>query len=206
MAAKLPISKNQPQNKAFAPAGFSPILPITGAVPVAPSATQMNFRSFPLNCRGFIIHQLTLGATNPSLYKVGINRQQPVTMIVRDVFHSDELELKSLEIYNASTTTVLDVIGVGLKGLYMPSSTAVQSIAGVGNGLFTPLATSVASLAALVTVGLTVGTVIEYVDSTTLALVSWILTLDAGSPVTGPGVTVPTDYNAATNPYVWHQV
>lgn len=206
MVAKLPVSLNQPRNQSFAQAGFSPILPIIGSVPVAPSATQMNFRSFPLNAKGFIIQQLTLGATNPSLYKVGINRGQPVTMVVRDVFHSDELELKTVEIYNASTTSVLDVIGVGLKGLYMPSATAVQSIAGVGNGLFTPLATSVTTLAALATVGLTAGTIIEYVDSTTLALVAWVLTLDAGSPVTGPGVTVPTDYNAATNPYVWHQV
>lgn len=200
---------NNPVVKATAPRATpltSLLAPLTGTVPLAPSATRPNYRSFPLNARGFIIQQLTLGGTNPVLYSVGINRQPPVTMVVRDAFHADDLLISSIEVYNASTTTALDVIGVSFRGSYNPSSATLSSISGIGNGLFTPLATSPATLAAIVTVGLTPGTIIEYVDSTTLALVTWQLTFNAGSPITGAGITVPNDYNAATNPYVWIQV
>lgn len=197
---------NKPTVKTFAPSAVSIMLPLTGNVPVAPSATQNGFRSFPVNARGFIIQQLTLGGTNPNIFKVGLNKQPPVTMVVRDAFHADELLITSIEIYNTSTTTTLDVIGVTFRGVYAPSANSISTISGIGNGLFTPLVTSVATLAALATIGLTPNCIIEYVDSTTLALVTWQLTYNASSPITGAGITVPNDYNASTNPYVWIQV
>jgi hypothetical protein len=178
---------------------------MTGQVDVATSASQPNKRSFAANASGFIVQSLTLGGTSPNLYTVGVNKQPPVTMVVRDAIRFDVL-VDTIEIYNSSTTTALSVTGVIFRGVYAPSANSISTITGIGNGLFTPLATSVSTLAALATVGLTAGCVIEYVDSTTAALVTWVLTFNNSSPVTGPGITVPSDYNASSNPYVWIQV
>ncbi len=198
---------NMAISKGFAPTGLSLLAPLVGTVPVASSATNPGVRSFPVNARGFIIQQLTLGGTNPNTFTLGVNKSNAtVTMVVRDAFHAEDLLITSIELYNTSQTVELAVIGVAFRGSYTPSANSISTISGIGNGLFSPLATSVASLAAIATIGLTPGVIVEYVDSTTLALVTWQLTLNASSPVTGAGITVPNDYNAVTNPYVWIEV
>lgn len=184
----------------------SPFRPLSVIVPAAASASAGIAKSVVAQTSGFIVQQLVLGGTNPNTFYVGANKQPPSLWVVRDAFIASVIKLATLEFWNYSTTTALQVTGVLFDGIYTPSANSISTISGIGNGLFTPLATSVASLAAIATVGLTTGTIVEYVDSTTLALVTWQLTLNASSPVTGAGITVPNDYNAVTNPYVWIQV
>lgn len=61
-------------------------------------------------------------------------------------------------------------------------------------------------LAAMETVSLSAGTVIGWVEATTLILKAVILQNSTDATDTAEGLQRPNDYNESTNAKVWHQV
>lgn len=181
---------------------LSPVRPIVDQLP---AGTGTSFRTWGRKAYTGLSHgiivQSIVGAdgSTPVQVWIGFNQQPPALFNVRDAFTAPA-EFKTVEIYNNSGT-LWTISALIFDGRYNPIGNSTITVA---SGFVNPAITSQASLTGVSTVGLSNGTIVLYVDSTSFQLVGWQLRADVvGTPAVGK--VVPSDWNAVTNPHSWFE-